>query len=64
MPPDYNELPTPNNNENQSLLDKNKIEELVSSNDNQNIVIDNSDDNSDDNSENFEQSIIKKIKKN
>ncbi len=60
MPPDYNELPTPNNNENQSLLDKNKIEELVSSNDNQNIVIDNSDDNS----ENFEESIIKKIKKN
>ena len=60
MPPDYNELPTPKQNENQSVSDKNKIETLVSNNDNQSIVIDNSENKSD----NFEQSILKKIKKN
>ena len=58
MPPDYNELPTPNNNENEAISDKNKIEELVSNNESR--IIDNSDENSDD----FELSILKKIKKN
>ena len=60
MPPDYNELPTPKQNEIQSISDKSKIEALVSNNDNQSISIDNSENNSD----NFEQSILKKIKKN
>ena len=60
MPPDYNELPTPKQNENQSVLDKNKIESLISNNDNKSMVIDNSENNSD----NVEQSILKKIKKN
>ena len=59
MPPDYNELPTPNNNLNENISNKNnnKIKDLVS----------NSNDLNNDPSETsqtFEESLIEKMKKN
>ena len=59
MPPDYNELPTPNNNLNENMSNKNnnKIKDLVShSNDLNNDPSETS--------QTFEESLIEKMKKN
>ena len=59
MPPDYNDLPVPDQNKEISDIDENKIKDLVSSNNNkENREIDNSEENN----LNIENSILKKIK--
>ena len=59
MPPDYNDLPVPDQNKEISDIDENKIKELVSSNNNkENREIDNSEEKK----LNIENSILKKIK--
>ena len=59
MPPDYNDLPVPDQNKEISDIDENKIKELVSSNNNkENREIDNSEEKN----LNIENSILKKIK--
>ena len=55
MPPNFNELPTPTNDK-QSSLSVNKIKDLVSSEDIELEV-------SDEANQNFENSVLKKIKK-
>tara|TARA_Y100000741_G_scaffold357534_1_gene335514 strand:+ start:1554 stop:1865 length:312 start_codon:yes stop_codon:yes gene_type:complete len=57
MPPDYNELPKPENDKNSSDLDNNKIKSLVKNNE---IL---KDDNTD-TDQDFEETLLKKIKKN
>ena len=60
MPPDYNDLPVPDQNKEISNIDENKIKDLVSSNNNkENREIDNSEEKK----LNIENSILKKIKK-
>ena len=59
MPPDYNDLPVPDQNQEISEIDENKIKDLVSSNNNkENREIDNSEEKN----LNIENSILKKIK--
>ena len=59
MPPDYNDLPVPDQNKEISNIDENKIKDLVSSNNNkENREIDNSEEKK----LNIENSILKKIK--
>ena len=59
MPPDYNDLPVPDQNKEISDIDENKIKDLVSSNNNkENREIDNSEEKK----LNIENSILKKIK--
>ena len=59
MPPDYNDLPVPDQNKEISDIDENKIKDLVSSNNNkENREIDNSEEKN----LNIEKSILKKIK--
>ena len=59
MPPDYNDLPVPDQNKEISEIDENKIKDLVSSNNNkENREIDNSEEKN----LNIENSILKKIK--
>ena len=59
MPPDYNDLPVPDQNNEISDIDENKIKDLVSSNNNkENREIDNSEEKN----LNIENSILKKIK--
>ena len=59
MPPDYNDLPVPDQNKEISDIDENKIKDLVSSNNNkENREIDNSEEKN----LNIENSILKKIK--
>ena len=59
MPPDYNDLPVPDQNQEISEIDENKIKDLVSSNNNkENREIDNSEEKK----LNIENSILKKIK--
>ena len=61
MPPDYNELPLPVNNEKNNKTKDKKIKSLISSDqDKENSIIN---DNIDE-GQNFENSILKKIKKN
>jgi len=57
MPPDYNDLPIPEENKNQSNTDENKIKNLVS------ISEDNSKQSGDLN-QSFEKSLLEKINKN
>ena len=57
MPPDYNELPKPENDKNSSDLDNNKIKSLVKNN--EILKEDNTDTDQD-----FEETLLKKIKKN
>ena len=59
MPPDYNDLPVPDQNKETAETNENKIKDLVTKNDNKNNEINNSEK---DNSSNMEQSILKKIK--
>jgi len=59
MPPDYNDLPVPDQNKEISEIDENKIKDLVLSNNNkENREIDNSEEKK----LNIENSILKKIK--
>tara|TARA_B100000900_G_scaffold261140_1_gene222593 strand:+ start:249 stop:560 length:312 start_codon:yes stop_codon:yes gene_type:complete len=57
MPPDYNELPIPTSNQNQTEVENNKIKDMVSNN----TLEENTSKNVD---QNFEESLLKKIKKN
>ena len=59
LPPDYNELPIPNENSNIADNDKNKIEKLVNNEDEFKKSANNNDDN-----KNFEDSLLEKIKNN
>ena len=59
LPPDYNELPIPNENSNIADKDKNKIEKLVNNEDESKKSANNNDDN-----KNFEDSLLEKIKNN
>ena len=57
MPPDYNELPIPNSNKDQIGSEDNKIKALVSNNDIEKKKSEKVD-------QNFEETLLKKIKKN
>ena len=57
MPPDYDQLPLPDNEEINSIVSGNKIKELVTTNQNVNIKSDNL-------NQSFEEKLLKKIKKN
>ena len=59
LPPDYNELPIPSENNNVTDEDKNKIEKLVNDKDDSKKS-----DNSSDENKNFEDSLLEKIKNN
>tara|TARA_B100000035_G_C20944760_1_gene529175 strand:+ start:439 stop:735 length:297 start_codon:yes stop_codon:yes gene_type:complete len=59
MPPDYNELPVPKSNKKQESLNDNKIKELLIDTDSDKKETSNNDKN-----QNFEESLLKKIKKN
>jgi len=58
MPPDYNDLPVPDENKGTAETNENKIKDLVTKNEYENSEMNNTED---DNS-NIEQSILKKIK--
>ena len=58
MPPDYNDLPVPDQNKETSETNENKIKDLVTKNENENGENKNSEDDNLD----IEQSILKKIK--
>ena len=58
MPPDYNDLPLPDQNKETVEANKNKIKDLVTKNDNENSEMNNDEDGN----LNVEQSILKKIK--
>ena len=58
MPPDYNDLPVPNQNKKTAETNENKIKDLVTKNENENGQNNNSVDGNLD----IEQSILKKIK--
>ena len=58
MPPDYNDLPVPDENNETAEVNKNKIKDLVTNKDNENIEMNNAEDVN----LNIEQSILKKIK--
>ena len=55
MPPDYNDLPVPDENKETEETNENKIKDLVTKNENEN-------NNSEDGNLDIEQSILKKIK--
>ena len=59
MPPNFNDLPVPNQNEEISQVNQNKIKDLVTKNETENSEVNTSDENN----TNIEQSILKKIKK-
>ena len=58
MPPDYNDLPVPDENKQTAGANENKIKDLLTKNENENDEMNNA---KDDNL-NIEQSILKKIK--
>ena len=58
MPPDYNDLPVPDENKETAEVNKNKIKDLVTKNNNENAEMNNAEDGN----SNIEQSILKKIK--
>ena len=60
MPPNYNELPLPTEQNSKNDLEENNIENLFKNNNNEN----NSSDGSKNENENFEESLLEKIKKN
>tara|TARA_Y100000768_G_scaffold378156_1_gene352229 strand:- start:1117 stop:1428 length:312 start_codon:yes stop_codon:yes gene_type:complete len=60
MPPNYNELPLPTEQNNKTGVEENNIENLFKNNKNEN----NSSDSSQNESGNFEESLLEKIKKN
>ena len=59
MPPEYDELPVPKDNENQPESDNNKIKNLISSED-----VNSGNSNNGDNAESLEKFFLKKIKSN
>ena len=58
MPPDYNDLPVPDQNNEMVETNENKIKDLVTKNNNENTEMNNAEDGN----SNIEQSILKKIK--
>ena len=58
MPPDYNDLPVPDQNKETAEINENKIKDLVTKNNNENAEMNNAEDGN----SNIEQSILKKIK--
>ena len=58
MPPDYNDLPVPDQNKETAETNENKIKDLVTKNENENGEMKNAEDDN----LNLEQSILKKIK--
>ena len=60
MPPDFDELPLPNSNTDQNLSEESNIKDLVTSNNENNSQIQNSEDLD----KNFEDNLLEKIKKN
>jgi hypothetical protein len=58
MPPDYNDLPVPNENKETAETNENKIKDLVTKNENENSEMNNTEEGN----LNIEQSILKKIK--
>ena len=58
MPPDYNDLPVPDQNNETAETDENKIKDLVTKNNNENAEMNNAEDGN----SNIEKSILKKIK--
>ena len=58
MPPDYNDLPVPDQNKKKAEVNENKIKDLVTKNESENSEM-NNDENG---NSNIEQSILKKIK--
>ena len=58
MPPDYNDLPVPDQNNETAETNENKIKDLVTKNNNENAEMNNAEDGN----SNIEQSILKKIK--
>ena len=58
MPPDYNDLPIPDQNKETTEVNENKIKDLVKKNNNENVEMNNVEDGN----LNIEQSILKKIK--
>ena len=58
MPPDYNDLPVPDQNKETAEPNENKIKDLVTKNKNENAEMNNAEDGN----SNIEQSILKKIK--
>jgi len=56
MPPDYGELPLPEKSRVTDISNQNKIKELLTNNSNESLK-------SEDTSENFEEFLLKKIKK-
>ena len=58
MPPDYNDLPLPDQNNEAAETNENKIKDLVTKNNNENAEMNNAEDGN----SNIEQSILKKIK--
>ena len=58
MPPDYNDLPVPDQNNEAAETNENKIKDLVTKNNNENAEMNNAEDGN----SNIEQSILKKIK--
>ena len=59
MPPDFNDLPVPNQNKEISEINENKIKDLVTKNETENSE----EKTSDENNTSIEQSILKKINK-
>ena len=58
MPPNYNDLPVPDENKETAEANENKIKDLVTKNENENSEMNNTEDGN----LNIEQSILKKIK--
>ena len=58
MPPDYNDLPIPDQNKETTEVNENKIKDLVKKNNNENVEMNNVEDGN----LNIEKSILKKIK--
>ena len=58
MPPDYNDLPVPDQNNEMAETNEDKIKDLVTKNNNENAEMNNAEDGN----SNIEQSILKKIK--
>ena len=59
MPPNFNDLPVPNQNKEISEMNENKIKDLVTKNETENSEVNTSDENNN----SIEQSILKKINK-
>ena len=58
MPPDYNDMPVPDQSNEMAETNENKIKDLVTKNNNENAEMNNAEDGN----SNIEQSILKKIK--